>query len=155
MLFRKDEKTPDVFWQEYEEKTGEKVLARGLGKYISGWQEFDQTKSKGIWGLIITTSGGFRFHHFPQNSWIDAFTRFADKGQAKEKTIFIPKEKIISTEVMKETKWWRKILNPSPPHLVIRYIDEAGLEKRLLFEAEYGVQTTDSIVEYPHGKQRN
>ena len=137
MLFRKDEKSPDAFWREYEEKTGEKVLSRGLGKYVSGWEEFDEKKWGGIWGLIITTSGGFRFHHFPQNSWIDAVTRFAEKETVKEKTIFIPKEKIASSQFIKETWWWKKILSPSPPQLVISYTDEAGREGRLLFEAEY------------------
>jgi len=140
MLFRKDEITPDVFWQEYEEKTGEKVLARGLGKYVSGWQEFDETKARGIWGLVINTTGGFRFHHFPQNSWMDSLTRFDDKGRGKERTIFIPKENIISTETIKETIWWKKLLFSPPPYLVINYTDKTapqGEIQRLVFEAEY------------------
>ena len=137
MLFRKQEKSPDNFWREYEEKTGEKVLSRGLGKYISGWQEFDEKKWNGIWGLLITTSGGFRFHHFPQYSWIDAFTSFAEREPPKEKTIFIPKEKIASSQLIKETRWWKKIISPSAPRFVIRYTDEAGSVGQLLFEAEY------------------
>jgi len=137
MFLKKNEKTKDAFWREYEEKTGEKVLTRGLGKYISGWKEFDEKKWGGIWGLLITTSGGFRFHHFPQMSWMDALTRFAETGPIKEKTIFIPKEKIASSQFIKETKWWKRILSPSAPQLIIRYADEAGREERLLFEAEY------------------
>jgi hypothetical protein len=137
MLFRKPEQSPDSFWLEFEERTGEKVLARGLGKYVSGWDEFDEKNWGGIWGLLITTSGGFRFYHFPQNSWIDAFTRFAEKEQVKEKTIFIPKEKIASSQLIKETRWWKRIFAPLPPQFVIRYIDEAGKDKQLLFEAEY------------------
>ena len=140
MLFKKYEQSPSAFWREFEEKTGEKVLSRGLGKYVSGWQEFDEKRWGGIWGLIITTSGGFRFHHFPQNGWIDAFTRFAEKEPPKEKTIFIPKEKIASSQLIKETRWWKKILNPSVPQLVIRYSDEAGRVGQLLFEAEYNVE---------------
>jgi len=137
MLFKKKEKSPDTLWQDYEEKTGEKILARGLGKYVCGWQEFDEKKWNGIWGLILTTSGGFRFHHFPQNSWMDVLTRFAEKEPVKEKTFFIPAEKIASSQLIKETKWWKKILTPSTPQLVIRYTDEAGREGRLLLEAEY------------------
>jgi len=138
MFFKKDKKSPDSFWQDYEEKTGEKILSRGLGKYISGWQEFDEKKWGGLWGLLITTSGGFRFHHFPQNSWIDSLAdRFVEGDPPKEKTIFIPKEKIASSQLIKETKWWKKIFSSSPPQLVIRYTDEAGREGRLLFEAEY------------------
>ena len=137
MFFKKQEQSPDAFWREYEEKTGEKVLSRGLGKYVSGWKEFDEKKWGGIWGLLITTSGGFHFHHFPQNSWIDAFTRFAETVPLKEKTIFIPKEKIASSQLKKETRWWKKILSPSVPQFVICYTDEAGMEGKLLFEAEY------------------
>jgi len=90
MFFKKDEISPETFWREYEEKTGEKVLARGLGKYICGWEEFDKKQWNGLWGLIINTSGGFRFHHFPQNSIFDALTQFAAKRDEppKEKTIF-------------------------------------------------------------------
>jgi len=137
VLIKREEKAPDTFWQDYEEKTGEKILARGLGKYICGWQEFDEKRWNGIWGLLITTSGGFRFHHFPQNNWIDVLTRFAEKEPVKEKTIFIPAEKIVSSQLIKETRWWKKILTPSVPQLVIRCIDEAGSVERLLFEAEY------------------
>jgi len=135
-MFKKEEKSPDVFWQEYEESTGEKVLSRGLGKYISGWNEFDEKKLGGIWGLVVSASGGFRFHHFPQNTWIDSLTRFAEKEPPKEKMIFIPQEKIITIEFIKETKWWKKLLLP-PSRLVIRYTDEAENERILFFEAEY------------------
>ena len=136
-MIKKNEKSADAFWQEFEAQTGEKVLERGLGKYVSGWEEFDGNKWGGIWGLVINTSGGFHFHHFPQEGWIDALTRFAAKDAPKEKTIFIPNEKIISQEIIKEPKWWKRILSSSPPHLVVRYKDEAGREARLLFEAEY------------------
>jgi hypothetical protein len=60
---------PEKFWREYEEKTGEKVLARTLGQYVSGWDEFGDLSAGPLWGLIIATSGGFRFHHFPQANW--------------------------------------------------------------------------------------
>ena len=136
-MLKKPEKSSDEFWREYEEKTGEKVLERGLGKYVSGWNEFDEKKWNGIWGLVITTSGGFRFHHFPQNSWMDAFTNFVKTDPPKEKTIFVPQEKIISSDYIIEKKWWKKIFSPSSPHFVIMYMDDAGQEKRLLFEAEY------------------
>ena len=139
MFLRKNEKSSDDFWREYEEKTGEKILSRGLGKYISGWDEFDEKKWGGIWGLLINTSAGFRFLHFAQYSWMDALTQFAQKEPPKEKTFFLPQEKIVSSQIIKETKWWKKIFAASPPQLVILYADEAGAQKRLVFEAEYGV----------------
>ena len=134
MLRKKEEKTAEAFWQEFEKETGEKVLKRSLGKYISGWDEFDQNKWNGLWGLIISTSGGFRFHHFPQYNWIDAFTRFAEKEPPKEKTIFIPKENIISINQVREAKWWKRIFPRSVPQLVILYTGDTSEEKRLLFE---------------------
>jgi hypothetical protein len=137
MLFIKKEEDPDSFWREYEEKTNEKVLARSLGRYISGWDEFDENRFSGIWGLVITTSGGFRFHHFSQMSWIDALTRFAAEKQPTEKTFFIPNEKIISTKLIKEKRWWKRIISAVPPQLIVLYTDEAGGEKRLLLEVEY------------------
>ncbi|MCL2806095.1 MAG: hypothetical protein FWD26_09165 [Treponema sp.] len=132
MFLRKEEKSADVFWQEYEEKTGEKVLTRALGKYIGGWEEFDNKKYSGIWGLIITTSGGFRFHHFPQNSWIDSLTGFAQKEPPEEKTIFVPQENIVSTDIMEETRWWKKIFSPSVPRFFVNYRDFE--QKRMIFE---------------------
>jgi hypothetical protein len=138
MLSKKEQKSPDEFWREYEAQTGEKVLSRGLGKYVSGWDEFDKKQWSGLWGLVINTSGGFRFHHFPQNSIFDLLTQFAAKEPQKEKTIFIPQEKISSQQIIKEEKWWKRIFVHSAPRLIINYMDESdGKEKKLIFEAEY------------------
>ncbi|WP_461256505.1 hypothetical protein [Treponema sp. R80B11-R83G3] len=142
MLFKKDEKSSDTFWREYEEKTGEKVLTRGLGKYVSGWDEFDEKGWGGLWGLIINTSGGFRFHHFPQYNIFDSLTQFAANAKGQEKTIFIPQEKIISQNITKEEKLWKRIFSGSAPQLVIEYKNESpnesgGNNKKLIFEAEY------------------
>jgi hypothetical protein len=141
--FRRNDKDPDDFWREYEEKTGEKIIARGLGQYVSGWDEFGDSGRNPVWGLIIATSGGFRFHHFPQNNWLSAL--FGSGGEAqKEKTIFIPRKKIISANLHKETKWYMKLLSPGVPHLIIRYLNEKNDEKDLLFNAEY---KSEGIVE--------
>jgi hypothetical protein len=134
MLFKKQGQSPDIFWEEFEEKTGEKVLAKSIGRYISGWDEFDNNKLSGLWGLTIVQSGGFHFHHFPKTGWFDAMTRFSAQVQPKEKTFFIPRKNILLIEIIKETKWWRKIFNSSVPQLIIIYINEAGEEKRLLLE---------------------
>jgi hypothetical protein len=135
MFKKKEEQSSADFWEEYEKNTGEKVLARGLGKYISGWDEFTEKNWKGLWGLLITTSCGFRFLHFPQNSWMDAL--IPRKEPPKEKSFFLPKEKIMSTEFIVEKNWLKKIFTPSPPYLVIKYTGDNGTEKKLVFEAEY------------------
>ena len=138
-------KDPEDFWTEYEKKTGEKVLARSLGQYVSGWEEFDNPPGSPMWGLIIATSGGFRFHHFPQANWLTALSRLgSNNNPPKEKTIFIPTDKIISAVLYRETKWYRKIFLPVTPRLVIHYRDEAGEEKKLLLQAEY---KSDGIAE--------
>ncbi|MDR2477789.1 MAG: hypothetical protein LBD48_00595 [Treponema sp.] len=135
---KKQQKSAGEFWREYEEKTGEKVLARSIGQYVSGWEEFDRQGWNSIWGLLIATSGGFRFHHFAQQNWLNALLNFGSGGEGpKEKTLFLPGEQIISVELRKETKWWKKIFSPSVPELIIRYRDSAGAEQTMCLQAEY------------------
>ena len=145
-MLSKPKITPDDFWQEFEEKTGEKVLARCLGKYLSGWEEFDLKGLSNLWGLIIATSGGFRFHHFPQQSWFDFLSRQGGAAP-KEKTFFIPKEKIISSRQTRETRWWKKLLSSPPSHLFITYLDEEGNEKQLITEIDL-IGNNNSAVEF-------
>lgn len=136
-LFNKTEKTTEDFWKEYEEQTGEKILARGLGRYVSGWKEFG--RSTEMWGLIIASAGGFRFHHFPHQNWFSAAMRSGET--AKEKIIFIPKEKIISAELIEESCWLRKLLKSSSPRLLINYRDDCETE-----------QTLSLMLDFKHGE---
>jgi hypothetical protein len=120
---RKKETDPAGFWKDYEEKCGEKVLAYTLGQYLSGWDEFNTP----LWGLLIATSGGFRFHHFPHEGWIQALSRLSSGGEApKEKTIFIPRDQLASVELKVEKSRLKKILFPSSPRLVVRYGNTGG-----------------------------
>jgi hypothetical protein len=123
-LFEKKRETdPASFWKEYEEKCGEKVLAYTLGQYLSGWEEFNLP----LWGLLIATSGGFRFHHFPHEGWIQALSRLSSGAEApKEKTIFIPRDQLAAVELKVEKSWLKKIFLPHSPRLVIRYGDRGG-----------------------------
>jgi hypothetical protein len=142
--------SPDEFWRDYEEKTGEKVIARCLGQYVSGWDGFNNSSKNPLWGLIIATSGGFRFHHFPQQSWLTALSSIGGNYEPpKEKTIFIPGEKIISAVLHRETKWYKKIFSPITPRLVIRYHDETGNEKELLLNADFNTNgLTEALTSY-------
>jgi hypothetical protein len=134
MLFgKKNETNPDHFWIEYEEKIQEKVLAKSLGRYLSGWNEYPEP----LWGLLIATTGGFRFHHFPHEGWLLALTRATTGGEPpREKTIFIPKEKISSVELRIEKRWWKKLLTPSPPLLELHYPGLDGGDAALILETE-------------------
>jgi hypothetical protein len=104
MLGKTKEDDPEDFWREYGEKYGEKVLAYTMGQYLSGWAEYEG----GFWGLLIATDGGFRFHHFPQENWLQALSRRSPWGgkDPEEKTIFIPRDRIISAELRVEKVWW-------------------------------------------------
>jgi hypothetical protein len=133
-MARKNNTDPADFWREYEKTCGEKVLAYTLGQYISGWDEYEFP----FWGLLIATDGGFRVHHFPHESWIQALSRSTMGGEApKEKTIFIPRDRIISAELRMERNWWKKLLFAVSPRLIIRY-RKAGPEAA---EAELVAET--------------
>jgi hypothetical protein len=103
---------------------------------MSGWEEFENRKWTSLWGLIIVTSGGFRFHHTPQKKWLDGLFR-NNEELPKEITIFIRKEKIISAVYVREEKWLTRFLFSIPNKLIIRYQDNAGDERELLLESEY------------------
>jgi hypothetical protein len=136
-MTRKKERSPEEFWRDYEEKVGEKVLARSLGRYLSGWEEFDSPQRNPLWGLLIVTGGGFRFHHFPQVSWLDALSRLNSGWEApREKALFIPRDRIISVELRSEKSFWKRFFSPRLPLLIIRYRSEDGQERELLAEAD-------------------
>ena len=122
------------FWRDYEQKIGEKVLARSLGRYTSGWAEFDSNGWKNIWGLIIASESGLRFHHFPQQHWMDMFSR--KREESKEKIFSIPREQIISAELFKEPNWFIRMFSTPAPRLLVKYRDENGEEKKLFLEAD-------------------
>ena len=130
MLFiRKKTVTIEKFWRDYEEETGETVMAKAMGQYIDGWDDFPQH----LWGLVIATSGGFRFHHFAERSWIMSVPGLYSGETLKEKKIFIPRQAISSAELAVEKRWWKRILGSSIPHLIIRcQID--GTEKTVSIE---------------------
>ncbi|MDR3343577.1 MAG: hypothetical protein LBT14_12500 [Treponema sp.] len=132
---------PAEFWREYEVRFGEQVHSYTLGRYLRGWNEYDAP----LWGLLIATSGGFRFHHFPHEGWIEAISRTTSGGAAPtEKLIFIPKERIVSAELRFEKSWWRKLLFAQPPLLIIRYRDVNGTGEpiaELIAETEKKAET--------------
>ncbi len=126
-----------AFWKEYEEAHGEKVLAFNLGLYLKGCADIEYS----LWGLLIATDGGFRFHHFPQESWISALSRVTSGGGGKgpkEVTLFIPAEKIISVECRIERNWLKKIFTASHPLFVLRYYSNDGREYELFAETDKG-----------------
>ena len=133
---KKKEAGPQSFWREYEERYGEKIHAYVLGRYLSGWDAYEEP----LWGLLIATAGGFRFHHFPHESWLTALSRLSRGDKApEEKTIFIPRNRIRSAELYREKNLWKRIFLASPPLLILRYRKEegeAGTEGSLRAETE-------------------
>ena len=135
-LRKKEDFNVDKFWQDYETRINEKVLAKSLGQYLKGWAEYPQP----LWGLAIATSGGFRFHHFPHEGWLTALSRISSGAEApKEKTFFIPRDAIQSVELKAEKRWWKKLLLPSNPTLIIRCrINDA--ETEVVIETDRGAK---------------
>jgi hypothetical protein len=134
MLVRKTDQAMEDFWLDYEEKIGEKVLARCLGRYLSGWAEFDNNGWANIWGLIIATEKSFRFHHFPQHHWADMLSR--KRETPKEKIFSFSKEKIISAELFREPNWFLRLFKSPAPRLIVKYRDENDEEKNMFLEAD-------------------
>jgi hypothetical protein len=124
MFWKNNDDNPADFWREYGEKYGEKVLAYTMGQYLSGWAEYTTS----FWGLLIATDGGFRVHHFPQENWFLTLSRrtIGNTRAPEEKTIFIPRDRLLSGELQVERVWWKKIFLPSWPRLVIRYRGPEG-----------------------------
>jgi hypothetical protein len=109
------------------------ALSFSLGQYLSGWAEYDPP----LWGLLIATDRGFRFHHFPHEGWLQALSRLSSGGKAPaEKTIFISRERIIHAELRRERSPLKRILFASRPRLVIRYRDDNGAEEEFIAEAD-------------------
>jgi hypothetical protein len=138
--------SPDEFWADYEKKTGDKVLAFCLGQYVSGWDEFDRP----LWGLLIATEGGFRFHHFPHEGWLQALARIGTGGEGpKEKVLFLPRDRIVSAELRVETAWWKRLLGSRQPLFVIRYRAVDGAEGELVMETEKKAQVLADRLALP------
>jgi hypothetical protein len=146
MMARQKDQSPEEFWRDYETRLGEKVLARTLGRYLSGWGDFERSGEAPLWGLLILTDRGFRFHHFPQASWLDRFIRFHSGGAAEEKTFFIPREWINSAELRLEKSRWRRIFAPRPPLLALRYRNGEGQERELLAETDSNARTLAELL---------
>jgi hypothetical protein len=124
---------PQEFWKEYEARLGEKVLSFSLGQYLSGWAEHDPP----LWGLLIATDRGFRFHHFPHEGWLQTLSRLSSGGKAPvEKTIFIPRERILRAELRRERSLLKRIFLASRPRFVIRYKAGDGAEEEFVAEAD-------------------
>jgi hypothetical protein len=129
---------PETFWRDYEAQHGERVEAFTLGRYLSGWDELPEP----LWGLLIATDGGFRFHHFAQESWFGGLSRGSSgkgpsgKGAPKEHAFFIPKGWILQAELRQERSWIRRLITGSQPTLAIRYAKPGSAEALLLAETD-------------------
>lgn len=114
------------FWRDYSTKLGEAVLRFSLGRYLSGMRGLEGP----LWGLAIATDAGLRFHHFPHENWMAALSRVGGGGGAAptEKTLFVPKERIRSAELFRESSWFKRLLSPSSPRLIVRYRPDGAEE---------------------------
>jgi len=121
---------PAVFWRDYEAKIGEKILRYDFGHYRSGWDEF----TSDLWGLVIISEGGFRFHHFPHESWFGSLTRGGGEVTQTEKTLHIPKSSFVSIELKQEKSLLRRIFTPIMPQMLLNYRKVDGTDGVLICE---------------------
>ena len=133
MFTNKKDDSVDEFWREFEETTGETVLAKSLGRYLNGQEE----RPTPLWGLTVVTSGGFRFRHFPKEPSIFGIPKLPASGKApKDQSFFIPKETLVSIKLVLEKRWWKKLLASSFPRIIIHcQID--GTEKKVTIEVDH------------------
>jgi hypothetical protein len=109
-----------ISWEQYEASLGERVLARALGQYTGGWDEFDQP----LWGLLTLTETTFRFHHFDQANWL---TSWVTGGASKEKIISIPREQLNGIDFFPAVHpWWKKLFTLAQPVLLVHYRKDGG-----------------------------
>ena len=125
----RDNTDPSVFWREYEEKCGEKVLAYGLGRYLGGWDGYPMP----LWGLIIATEGSFRFQHFPNESW---FAVIRKSARQEEKSFAIKRDDIISFVYWKEKKILKRIFFSTRPCFIIQYKKPDGSNGEVRLEVD-------------------
>jgi hypothetical protein len=119
------------FWREYGEKIGETVLAYSMGRSLSGWT------GEQLWGLIIATDGGFIFHHFPSENWLDLLLKSTSlKKEPQEKVLRIPASRLLSAEVREEKSLLKRFFRYRPPMLFLKYLDEAGEEAEFIAEGD-------------------
>ncbi|MFP3043360.1 hypothetical protein LQZ19_16220 [Treponema primitia] len=132
-MFGKKTTDPDEFWKKYETALGETVHSYAMGQYLSGWPEYDYP----LWGLLIATSGGFRFHHFPHEGWLQILSRASSGGDPpKEKTIFIPQDRILRAELRIEKSLLKRFIFARGPLFVLRYTDSTDTEAEFVAEAD-------------------
>ena len=129
----KKDTDPAEFWKDYEAQTGETVLSYCLGRYLRGWDAYQEP----LWVLNIVLSGSYRFHHFPHEGWIEALARVTRGGKGhEEKIIVIPREKIYAAAFVREPKLLKRILFSTRPWLSLKYRRDDGSEAELIVESE-------------------
>ena len=143
MFFKNEnKKTRTEFWREYEKNIDEKIFAYSLGRYINGFEELKTP----LWGLLIVSESGFRFHYFPHETWLQAISRMSYGGEAqKEIVIIIPKEKILSSDLFIEKSFLKKLFLSCPPLFTIHYTNDSGVEYVVNIET---VKDSIVLVEY-------
>lgn len=77
-LRRKKTVSNEEFWNRLEQDLGRPILAKALGRYISGRGEPGP-----LWGLLYLTDTTLYFRHFAQTNWFTALTA-ADDPEAGE-----------------------------------------------------------------------
>jgi len=86
------EQSVEAFWENFEQETGEKVLAKTMS------QRFASPKDRGDWGLLVLSPSGLRFRKTPGENWFASLFRASSPSVPgkSEQDLVIPFSSIVS-----------------------------------------------------------
>lgn len=117
-----------AFWDAFEKDTGEKVIARTMGQYLSS-----EPGTKPLWGLLVLTDSSLRFRPTPGENWFAGMFKNTPSSVSnrQEDDIRVPLEAILDVSSPRKSLADR-IFGTSMDSFELR-IDRAGREERLKF----------------------
>ncbi len=130
----------EVFWANFEQEIGEKILSRTMG------QHFSSHKSQGEWGLIVLTASAIRFRPTPGENWFQSLFKMAAPKVPQEplSDIVLPLAFIKSIELPKK-RFFDFLFSPPFTIFTLRYRlgDE---EQSLLLGADPKSELFDKLL---------
>ncbi len=135
MLFgNKESVDAETFWRKRQEETGSPILAKTLGRIVSG------ERKPPVWGLLYTTEHSVYFQTFKTNNWVSMLLGGNSSNGTEDKIVEISKEEI-KTFCVRNIKGGMFGLFKQPPQVELRWIsNETGNEEVLFFETDRNPQ---------------
>ena len=130
---KKQEREIAAFWSDLEDELGERIIARSIGEYFSG---FEGIKGP-LWGLFFITESSFYFRHFNQPNWFSAVIQASGSSVGNgELFISIPRKDILEAGTVKSASFLSRLIAPPQPVLVLEYKDATRVRRDLRIRLE-------------------